>query len=131
MAYAWAGRCAAPTADAMAAGVAAYRAKRGGPQVIRMHALARLLARAAGVEPDPARWPELSRALLFGVQSPVSFRLEGPDALPDAADRVRHEAGVFGTLAHLDLTDEEKIHLRTLAAARGDDAFSAFVAGLG
>lgn len=131
VAYVWGGQRPAPSTEAMTAGVAAYRATRGGPQVLRMHALARLLAREAGVEPDPSRWPGLSRALLFGVQSPASFRLEGPDALPEASDRVREDAAIFGTLEHLDLTPEEKIQLRTLAAARSDDAFSAFVAGLG
>jgi hypothetical protein len=41
-------------------------------------------ARAAGVEPGLGNWPELRRALLFGPLAPNCFRLEGPDALPDA-----------------------------------------------
>ena len=59
----------------------------------------RLLAREAGVEPDPGRWPRLARALLFGPQSPASFRLDGPDALPDAARRVRKAVKTKGIAA--------------------------------
>ena len=72
----------------MAAGVAAYRARRGGPQEQMGHAMSLLLAREAGVEPDLSRWPELARALLFGPLSAVSFRLSGPDSLPEAAERI-------------------------------------------
>jgi hypothetical protein len=96
--------------------------------MLRMHTWARLLASEAGVEPDPARWPELARALLFGPQSPASFRLEGPDALPDAARRVLEDAAAFGTIPDGTLTEDERAQLRALAAARGSPAFARFVA---
>ena len=138
VAYTWGGRVARPTRETMAAEMAAERAAemaadvaaRGSAQPLRMHTWARTLARAAGVEPDPARWPALARALLFGPQSPASFRLEGPDALPDAAPRVAAEAAAFGAIADAAFTDEEREQLRALAAVRGDAAFSAFVAAV-
>ena len=49
-------------------------------------------ARAAGVEPNLDNWPQLRRALLFGPLAPSCFRLEGPDALPDAAERFVRDA---------------------------------------
>ena len=55
-----------------------------------MNLAAVTFARAAGDEPQLDNWPELQRALLFGPLAPSCFRLEGPDALPDAADRFAH-----------------------------------------
>jgi hypothetical protein len=115
----------------MAAGVAAGRARRGWPpRPLRMHTVARLFAREGGVEPDPARWPALARALLFGPQSPVSFRLEGPDALPGAARRVAEEAAAFGAITGPELTAEEAAQLDALAAVRGDAALAVLAAAL-
>jgi hypothetical protein len=86
--YVLAGLAAAPTPEQMQAGIARHRERRAGPQGVMMNAMALLFARHAGVEPELARWPELRDALLHGPLSPMSFRLQGPDALPDAADRV-------------------------------------------
>lgn len=131
LAYVWGGRRDRPTREAMAAGVAACHARRGSPPPpLRMHTLARLFAREAGVEPDPARWPALARALLFGPLSPVSFRLEGPDALPDAARRVAEEAAAFGAIAGPEPTPEEVTQLDSLAAVHGDAAVVALAAAL-
>lgn len=85
--------------------------------MLRMHTWARLLAGQAGVEPAPARWPELTRALLFGPQSPASFRLDGPDALPDAAQRVLEDAAAFGAIPDGTLTAAEQMQLDALVAA--------------
>ncbi len=126
LAYAWGGIRAMPTTNEMSKGVADHRARRGGPHTVRMHIVARLFAREAGVEPDPTRWPELARALYFGPLSPASFRLEGPDALPDAAERVVADGLAFGALAGDVLTDSEKEQLRALGVARGDAALEAF-----
>jgi cation diffusion facilitator CzcD-associated flavoprotein CzcO len=130
VAYAWSGRRPAPAQADMAAHLAAAgpRPGQGPAPMLRMHTWARVLAREAGVEPDPARWPGLARALLFGPQSPASFRLEGPDALPDAAPRVREDAAAFGAVPDNTLTNDECSALRALAAARGDAAFARFVA---
>ncbi|MBL6455785.1 FAD-dependent oxidoreductase [Belnapia sp. T6] len=107
LAYAWSGVVLQPSAAAMQAGLAACRARRGSPQAVPMHAMALLFARNAGVEPDPDRWPELCRALLFGPLSPASFRLVGPDRRADAAARTMTDAAAFGCLASPSMTDEE------------------------
>jgi cation diffusion facilitator CzcD-associated flavoprotein CzcO len=114
LAYVWSGAIAAPTPEAMHAGVAECRA-RGEPQKTKMNLMALLFARAAGVEPDPQRWPRLRRALLFGPLAPVSFRLEGRDALPDAADRFADEARAFGCMRSPQFQDCELQKLRRLA----------------
>ena len=87
---------AAPSADEMTAGVAAYRARRGLPQKTRTNVTSLQFARVAGVEPSIERWPDLAIPLLFGPLSPASFRLEGRDALPDAPARVAADAAAFG-----------------------------------
>jgi hypothetical protein len=68
--------------------ITAYRARRGFPLATPMHRAAIHFAREAGVEPDIERWPELARGLFFGPLSPISFRLSGRDALPDAPRRM-------------------------------------------
>jgi hypothetical protein len=110
----WSGANAAPTPEEMHAGVADCRA-RGEPQKTKMNLMALLFARAAGVEPDPQRWPRLRRALLFGPLAPVSFRLDGRDALPDAADRFADEARAFGCIQSPQFQDSELQKLRRLA----------------
>jgi hypothetical protein len=86
-----------------------------------------MFARAAGVEPDLTRWPQLARALLFGPLTAVSFRLDGPHSLPDAADRVAGEGLKSGAVPRAELTPEQCERLRGLAAARQDAAFLSFV----
>jgi dimethylaniline monooxygenase (N-oxide forming) len=66
LAYLWAGLRPVPSVEAMKQGVATVQARRDGPQEAPMHVPADLFARNAGVEPDPAAWPELERALWFG-----------------------------------------------------------------
>ena len=73
-----------------------------------MNLVAIELARAAGVEPRLDAWPELRRALLFGPLSPSCFRLEGPDALPHAAERVARDAAAFGAIVSPELTGREQ-----------------------
>ncbi|HZH08608.1 MAG TPA: NAD(P)-binding domain-containing protein [Lautropia sp.] len=111
VAQAFAGASAAPTRAAMSEGLTRCRARRGCPQTVPMHAMALLFARHAGVEPDPARWPGLERALLFGPLSPASFRLQGPDSLPDAARRTKEAAAAFGAIVSKQFTaDEQGLH---------------------
>lgn len=96
IAYVWSGAIAAPSADEMAQSLADLRARRHLPAKTAMHLVALDFARAAGVEPDPAQWPRLADALRRGPLLPVSFRLQGRDALPDAAERFEAELGVCG-----------------------------------
>ena len=50
----------------------------------------------------------LRRALLFGPLSPSVFRLEGPDALPDAAAGFARDAAAFGAITDNELTKREQ-----------------------
>jgi cation diffusion facilitator CzcD-associated flavoprotein CzcO len=118
VAYAWSGVVPLPEDDVRAS-VTAYRARRGLPQKTRMNLAAITFARAAGVEPDPEAWPQLRRALLFGPLSPSSFRLQGPDADPDAPRRVAADAAAFGAITSAGLTAREQAMLALLEDAAG------------
>ncbi|WP_332701465.1 flavin-containing monooxygenase [Devosia sp.] len=117
LSYVWAGLSPAPSTAQMDTGLSAAKARRGGPQEMPMHAMARLFARHAGVEPDPENWPELGRALLFGPLSPASFRLEGADRLPEAAARTLVAAEAFGAVTSNVPTPQEAAQLAALRAA--------------
>jgi hypothetical protein len=127
IAYTWNGVLPAPSREEMEAGVAAYRARRDGPQQFPMHAMAIRFSRLAGVEPDLFEWPDLARALLFGPLCPVSFRLSGPDSLPDAAERFTRDAAVFGAVPAPELSPEQCAQLTALSEARKDASFTRFV----
>jgi hypothetical protein len=127
LAYTWGGVRPAPTREEMDGGVRAYRERRGMPQELPMHAMALLFARQAGVEPDLAQWPSLTRALMFGPLSPSSFRLSGPDRLPDAMERTAAEAASFGAVPDAQLTPEQQMQLQALAGARGDEDLNQLV----
>jgi len=72
-----------------------------------MNLAALTFARAARVEPCLDNWPDLCRALLFGPLAPSCFRLDGPDALPDAPLRFAREAAAFGAITSNGLTGRE------------------------
>jgi dimethylaniline monooxygenase (N-oxide forming) len=110
IAYTWGGAIAPPTAAEQRAAVEAYRARRGLPQKTRMNLAALMFARAAGVEPNPDNWPHLRRALLFGPLAPSCFRLEGPDAMPEAATRFTCDAAAFGAITAAELTERERAY---------------------
>jgi hypothetical protein len=74
-------------------------------------------ARAAGVEPNLDNWPQLRRALVFGPLAPSCFRLEGPDALPDAAERFARDAARFGAITSNEMTEREERHWSRVQAA--------------
>lgn len=105
-------------------GLARYRQGRGSSQLIPMHAAALLFARAASVEPNLECWPELIRPLMFGPLTPVSFRMNGRDSLPDAPGRFAQEIRAFGCMNSCQPTPAEITQLRSLARARCNDAFS-------
>ena len=116
--YLWAGLCPMPSQGSMRAGVALAQSRRNGPRDIPMHALAILLANNAGVEPRPAAWPALERALWFGPLSPASFRLIGPDSEPEAYARTREAARAFNAITDDALTAEEAVRLRAVVDTR-------------
>jgi cation diffusion facilitator CzcD-associated flavoprotein CzcO len=121
IAYTWAGAIPSRAPDVQRAAVATYRERRGLPQKTRMNVIALAFARLTGVEPSLARWPELRRSLLFGPLAPSCFRLEGPDALPDAAERFARDAAAFGAITDERLTEREERYWSLVreAAARG------------
>jgi hypothetical protein len=94
----------------------------------RMNVVALEFARAAGVEPSLERWPRLAMALLFGPLTPVSFRLQGYDALPDAPRRVAADAEAFGCVRPGGPTTAQREQLDELAAASRDESLKAAVA---
>jgi cation diffusion facilitator CzcD-associated flavoprotein CzcO len=112
VAYTWAGLCPQAEPASMAHDMAADLPTA---LPVSMHQRCIAFARDAGVEPDLDQWPELKRALLFGPLSPVSFRLSGPDALPDAPQRFAGEAAEFGLIASPKFTADERIRWDLLA----------------
>jgi len=108
IAYAWGGVAPWPTEPEQRSALEACRSPRGVPPKTRMNLAALAFARAAGVEPNLDAWPHLRRALLFGPLAPSCFRLEGPDALPEAADRFARDAAAFGAITSNELTGRER-----------------------
>ncbi|MDT5192460.1 MAG: hypothetical protein QOI28_4711, partial [Mycobacterium sp.] len=108
IAYLWGGAIPAVSESSHRQSIDAYRSRRGTSQKTRMNLAALTFARAAGVEPHLENWPDLRRALLFGPLAPSCFRLEGPDALPDAPERFAREAAAFGAITSNELTERER-----------------------
>jgi dimethylaniline monooxygenase (N-oxide forming) len=117
IAYVWGGAVPPPTEADQRRAVDAYRSRRGQPQKSRMNVAALTFARAAGVEPRADNWPDLRRALLFGPLAPSCFRLEGPDALPDAPARFRRDAAAFGAITSNESTERERRYWALVRAA--------------
>lgn len=107
VAYTWGGTAPPFDERAQREAIAGYRARRGLSQKTRMNLVAVAFARAAGVEPQLEDWPNLRRALLFGPLAPSCFRLEGPDALPEASARFARDAAAFGAITSNEMTERE------------------------
>jgi dimethylaniline monooxygenase (N-oxide forming) len=120
IAYTWSGAIPAATREQLAAGIAAYREGRGRRQSQLMHTMAIRFARAAGVESRPAQTADIARAVMFGPLTATSFRLQGRDALPEAAAAVADEAARFGAISDPWFTQAERDQLAKLADARHD-----------
>ncbi|MBJ7337909.1 FAD-dependent oxidoreductase [Mycolicibacterium sp.] len=119
IAYTWGGAIPAPAPTDQRRAVQAFRARRGLPQKSRMNLMALTFARAAGVEPCVDDWPELQRALLFGPLAPSCFRLQGPDALPDAPARFARDAAAFGAITSNESTERERSYWSLVQTAAG------------
>ncbi len=113
--YVWSKVCPTPSRVEMEMGLATYRSRRGQPQEMPMHHMALLFARSAGVEPKLHQWINHLRVLLFGPLTATSFRLSGPDSLPDAAQRFAEEAIAFGAVPSPELTPEQQAQFEALA----------------
>lgn len=110
IAYTWGGAIPALDPSQQRDAVEAYRMRRGMSQKTRMNLAALTFARAAGSEPHPEAWPDLRRALLFGPLAPSCFRLEGPDALPEAAETFVRDAAAFGAITSNQMTPREQAY---------------------
>jgi cation diffusion facilitator CzcD-associated flavoprotein CzcO len=117
IAYTWGGALPPTGEAAQRLAIDAYRSKRGTSQKTRMNLVALMFARAAGVEPCLDNWPQLRRALLFGPLAPSCFRLEGPDAQPDAPARFARDAAAFGAITSNELTERESSYSSLVATA--------------
>jgi len=117
VAYTWGGAIPPPCESDQRLAIDAYRSRRGMSQKTQMNLAAVTFSRAAGVEPHLDNWPQLRRALLFGPLTPSCFRLEGPDALPDAPTRFGREAATFGAITSNELTERERSYCSLLEAA--------------
>ena len=117
IAYTWGGAIPAASETNQRLAIDAYRSRRGMPQKAQMNLVALTFARAAGVEPQLDNWPQLRRALLFGPLAPSCFRLEGPDAAPDAPARFVREAATFGAITSNELTGRERSYWSLVEAA--------------
>ena len=113
IAYTWGGAIAPPSDADHRCAISAYRSRRGLPQKTRMNLVAVTFARAAGVEPAMENW-RLHRALLFGPLAPSCFRLDGPDALPEAPTRFARDVAAFGAITSAALTDRERAYCALL-----------------
>jgi hypothetical protein len=130
IAYTMSGSVAAPSKEELEAGIAAYRARRGAPQIMLFDTMALLFARAAGVEPQLDHWPGLSRQLMFGPLTPASFRMNGRDSLADAPQRFAAEVQTFGCMTSEKFEPKQIAQLQALAGARSDESFSQYVASV-
>ncbi|MEK1894745.1 MAG: NAD(P)-binding domain-containing protein [Rhizobium sp.] len=108
IAYSFAGIAARPTPEKLAMGLSRSRAARTFGPAVPTHVAALAFARNAGIEPSLEHYPELERALLFGPLSAISFRLEGPDRLPNASYLAKKAAAEFGAITSEDFTAEER-----------------------
>ncbi|BBX48699.1 NAD(P)-binding domain-containing protein [Mycobacterium cookii] len=124
IAYTWGGTIPPPSESDQRRSINAYRSQRGRSQKTRMNLVALTFARAAGVEPQLNNWPHLRRALLFGPLAPSCFRLEGPDALPDAPARFERDAAAFGAITSNELTERERSYWSLLETATSGPAVS-------
>jgi dimethylaniline monooxygenase (N-oxide forming) len=125
IAYTWGGTIPAATEADQWLSINTYRSKRGMSQKTRMNLVALSFARAAGVEPHLENWPYMRRALLFGPLAPSCFRLEGPDALPDAPVRFGRDAAAFGAIRSNELTERERRYWSLVETAASSRATSA------
>jgi dimethylaniline monooxygenase (N-oxide forming) len=125
--YVWSGIRPAPSRKEMSAAIAEYRSNGSGSQRLSMNAMALLFARQAGVEPDLSQHPTLARTLLFGPLTAASFRLSGPDSLPEVGARISEEARGLRTVVSPQFSSEELSQLQSLSSARNDPVFNDIV----
>ena len=118
IAYTWAGVVPQRSASEMQAEIAARRALSPQPAYQIMDAVALLFSRAIGTEPRIEDHPDLARALMFGPLAPTSFRITGPDALPNALELFSQDAAAFGAITSPEFTPDQQGQLAILRQAQ-------------
>ena len=122
IAMVWSGVRELPSRDAMVRGIEAWRDTRKMTPTLFLPPLAVALSREAGVTPDLAARPEITRQLLFGPLAPAQFRLDGHGRRADALELYKQAIGAFGGDTSPVPTDEELGELRALVGVLGDRA---------
>jgi cation diffusion facilitator CzcD-associated flavoprotein CzcO len=122
IAMVWSGVRELPPRDRMERGIEAWRENRKMTSTLLLPPLAVSLSQEAGVAPDLAARPEITRHLLFGPLAPAQFRLDGHGRRADALELYKQAIGAFGGDTSPVPTAEELSELRTLAGALGDRA---------
>jgi dimethylaniline monooxygenase (N-oxide forming) len=118
----WSGARALPPRAHMERGIEAWRGQRQVTSTLLLPPLAMALSREAGVAPDLAARPEITRHLLFGPLAPAQFRLDGHGRRADALALYQQAIGAFGGDTSPVPTAEELGELRMLIGALGDRA---------
>ena len=122
IAMVWAGVRELPSRQQMDEGIEAWRNMRQTtPNVLLPH-LAVALSQEAGVAPDLAARPEITRHLLFGPLAPAQFRLDGHGRRMEALELYKQAIGAFGGDTSPVPTAEELAELRLLVGALGQRA---------
>jgi hypothetical protein len=118
----WSGVQALPPRDRMERGIAEWSDLRQTRSSLLLPPLALALSQEAGVAPDLAARPEITRHLLFGPLVSSQFRLDGHGRRMDALALYKQAIGAFGGDTSPVPTAEELIELRLLVGALGDRA---------
>jgi dimethylaniline monooxygenase (N-oxide forming) len=122
IAMVWSGVRALPPRDRMERGIVEWRDTRQTAPHLLLPPLAVALSREAGVAPDLAARPEITRQLLFGPLAPAQFRLDGHGRRADALELYKRAIGAVGGDTSPVPTAEELRELRMLVSVRRDRA---------
>jgi hypothetical protein len=120
IAMVWSGVRELPPRDRMARGIEEWREVRKTTSTLLLPPLAVALSQEAGVAPDLAARPEITRHLLFGPLAPAQFRLDGHGRRADALELYKQAIGAFGSDTSPVPTGEELGELRKLVGVLGD-----------
>jgi dimethylaniline monooxygenase (N-oxide forming) len=122
IAMVWSGVRELPRRDWMARGIEEWREIRKTTSTLLLPPLAVALSQEAGVAPDLAARPEITRHLLFGPLAPAQFRLDGHGRRADALELYKQAIGSFGGDTSPVPTAEELRALQMLAGTLGHRA---------
>jgi dimethylaniline monooxygenase (N-oxide forming) len=122
IAMVWSGVRDLPPRDRMERGIEEWRNLRQVTPTLLLPPLAVALSQEAGVAPNLAARPEITRHLLFGPLAPAQFRLDGHGRRADALEVYKQAIGAFGGDTSPVPTAEELKELRMLVCALGDRA---------